>query len=128
MLALLKLPPQSITEVTGPFSFARAAASGRERRMFPRKECHASVESRRLDHSIPARQQPQLTLSLRDLSVGGLSAVSQLPLVKGERVAVYFPPEGIQRGWDACGRVIRCEPAAMGYRVDVEFDPLPAAA
>ena len=128
MLALLRLPLQLLNEDTGPFAFAAAAASGRERRMFPRKECHASVESRRLDHSIPARQQPQLTFSLRDLSVGGLSAISQIPLAKGERVAVFFPPQGIQRGWDACGRVIRCEPAAMGYRVAVEFDPLPAAA
>ena len=128
MLALLRLPLQMLHQESGPLSFTQAASRGRERRMFPRKECHASVESRRLDHSLPARQQPQLTLSLRDLSVGGLSAVSQLPLAKGERIAVFFPPQGVQRGWDACGRVVRCEAGAMGYRIAVEFDPLPAAA
>src|SRR6516225_10058004 len=47
-----------------------------ERRLFERKENHTRVEGRRLDHSIPARQHPQLSLALRDLSLGGLSAIS----------------------------------------------------
>jgi hypothetical protein len=42
-------------------------------------------------------------------------------------VSVFFPPQGASRGWDAYGRVIRCEPSGMGYRIAVEFDPLPAA-
>jgi hypothetical protein len=96
--------------------------------MFPRKEVHSRVEGRRLDHSIPARQMPHLALSLRDLSMGGLSAISQTPVQKGERIAVFFPPQGIQRGWDACGRVIRCEEAVVGYRIAVEFEALPMAA
>jgi hypothetical protein len=49
------------------------------------------------------------------------------PLQKGERLSVFFPPQGVNRGWDAYGRVVRCEPSALGYRVAVEFDPLPAA-
>ncbi len=116
MVALLKMPK-------------RHSAHGKdERRMFPRKEIIARVEGKRLDHSIPARQQPHLTLALRDLSMGGLSAISQTPLGRGERVAVFFPPQGSLRGWDAYGQVIRCEPSALGYRVAVEFDPMPAAA
>lgn len=98
-----------------------------ERRVFPRKELHARVEGRRLDHSIQARQQPQLSLALRDVSVGGMSALSQTPLDKGERLSVFFPPWGTMRGWDAYGRVIRCEASALGFRIAVEFDPLPAA-
>ena len=62
-----------------------------------------------------------------DLSLGGMSAVSQIPLNRGERVTFFFPPQGAMRGWDAYGRVVRCDPSAMGYRVAVEFDPLPAA-
>jgi hypothetical protein len=31
-------------------------------------------------------------------------------------------------GWHAAGRVIRCMPSALGYRVAVEFDPIPMAA
>jgi hypothetical protein len=33
----------------------------------------------------------------------------------------------MMRGWDAVGRVLRCDPSGLGYRVAVEFDPLPAA-
>ena len=99
-----------------------------DRRMFPRKEVHAHVEARRMDHSVEARRQPQISLALRDLSIGGLSALTDIPLNRGERVAVFFPPQGISRGWDAYGKVIRCEPSATGYRLAMEFDPIPAAA
>ena len=114
MVALLKWPklaPQSVEE----------------RRMFPRKEIKARVETLRVDHSLPALRQPQLTLTLRDLSLGGLSAIADAPLQTGERLSVYFPPQNGRGGWDAYGRVLRCAPSAMGYRVAVEFDPLPAA-
>ena len=100
---------------------------GAERRMFPRKEITAKVEGLRLDHSIDARQQPQLSFNLRDLSIGGLSAISPTPVNRGERLTVFFPPQGPSRGWDAYGRVIRCDPSGAGYRVAVAFDPLPAA-
>jgi hypothetical protein len=115
MVALLKMP--------SPFKIDPA-----ERRMFARKEIHARVQGKRLDHSIPARQQPHLSFALRDLSLGGLSAISQQPVEAGERIAVFFPPQGINRGWDAYGRIIRCDPSHFGYRVAVEFDPVPAAA
>ena len=74
-----------------------------------------------------ARQQPQLSFALRDLSLGGLSAISPTPISRGERLAVFFPQQGESRGWDAYGRVIRCDPTGAGYRVAVAFDPLPAA-
>ena len=115
MVALLRMPYQ-----IGP-------ETGAERRIFPRKEIHARVEGMRLDHSVSAHRQPQVSLALRDLSLGGMSAISQIPMTRGERVTVFFPPQGPQRGWDAYGRVLRCEPSGMGYRVAVEFDPLPAA-
>jgi hypothetical protein len=102
--------------------------SGAERRIFPRKETQARIQGKRLDHTIPARREPHLNLSLRDVSAGGLSAISQTPVQSGERVSVFFPPLGIQRGWDAFGRVIRCQPSTFGYRIAVEFEPLPLAA
>jgi hypothetical protein len=102
--------------------------SGAERRMFPRKEISARVEGRRLDHTVDARQQPQLSFMLKDVSIGGLAALSDTQIGRGERITVFFPPQGPARGWDAYGRVIRCDPSvAGGYRVAVEFDPLPAA-
>lgn len=105
-----------------------SAASGRERRMFPRRTVHAEVSGRRLDHSIAARREPMLQWSVCDLSVGGLSAVTGKPVQRGERISVCFPAQGLQRGWDAMGRVIRCEPSGMGYRVAVEFEAMPLAA
>jgi hypothetical protein len=115
MVALLETP------------YKLKAKTGAERRMFPRKEIHARIEGKRLDHTLAACRQPHLSLAMRDLSLGGMSAISQSPLNHGERVTFFFPPHGPMRGWDAYGRVIRCEPSGMGYRVAVEFDPLPAA-
>jgi hypothetical protein len=115
MVALLKMPMR-----IGP-------ETGAERRIFPRKEVHARIEGKRLDHTIQAHVQPHLSLALRDLSLGGMSAISQTKLDSGERLTVFFPPQGMNRGWDAYGRVLRCEPSSVGFRVAVEFDPLPAA-
>jgi hypothetical protein len=105
------------------------AGSGAERRMFPRKEVTVRVQGKRLDHSVEARQQPQLSFMLRDVSLGGLAAVTDMPVGRGERITVFFPPEGPARGW---GRLrarhpLRAEPDGCGYRVAVAFDPLPAA-
>ncbi len=123
MVALLKMP--NLRLIPAPDA---SEPDGAERRVFPRKEVHGHVESRRVDHSIDAQRNPRLSLTLRDLSLGGLSAISDVPVMRGERLAVFFPPEGSKRGWDAAGRVIRCQPSGTGYRVALEFDPLPMAA
>jgi hypothetical protein len=127
MVALLKTPPQMA--IAGSIEPAK---QGAERRMFPRRELHARVEGKRIDHSLTALRQPHLEMALRDLSVGGLSAISTSPLMKGERLSVSFPAQSaagrLHAGWDAVGRVIRCEPSVLGYRVAVEFESVPAAA
>jgi hypothetical protein len=98
-----------------------------ERRNFPRREVNMQVRGKRLDHSISARRMPFLNLSLRDLSVGGCSASIESPMDAGERISIYFPANGISSGWDAYGRVLRCEQSSIGYRIAVEFESLPAA-
>ena len=115
MVALLRMPASLPTD------------SWADRRMFPRKEIHATVQGHRLDHTIDARQMPRMSLALRDLSLGGLSAICDRPLSQGEHLTVSFPRQGTLKGWDAFGRVLRCDPSGLGYRVAVEFDPLPAA-
>jgi hypothetical protein len=65
-----------------------------DRRMFPRKESSSVAKGRRVDNTLEARQEPQLNLHLRDLSLGGLSAISPLPLQRGEKLVVFFPREG----------------------------------
>lgn len=118
MVALLKMPkPLALVE-----------SSEQDRRLFPRKEVHADVLANRTDHTVQARRQPRLTLALRDLSLGGMSAISPAPLDRYERINVQFPPLGSHGAWNAMGRVIRCMPSALGYRIAVEFDPIPMAA
>jgi hypothetical protein len=132
MVALLKMPSQrdanssSESEWHDSYKF-NAAPLGFERRVFERKEVRMRVEARRHDHSIDARRQPHVSFAMRDLSLGGCSALSDMPLSAGERVSLFFPPTGPNRGWDAYGRVVRCNPSATGYRVAVAFDSLPAA-
>ena len=135
MVALLKMPNRMRLVPSEPDYAAAdlmgsdaAAAGGPERRMFPRKALSLTIEGRRIDHAVAARQHPQLCLALRDLSVGGLSALVDVPVIAGERLSVSFPPQGLNRGWEAFGRVIRCQPSGAGYRIAVEFDALPAAA
>ena len=106
----------------------QAEPKGAERRVFPRKSVEARVQGKRLDHTIDARRMPFLSLNLKDVSVGGLAAISTQPVGAGERVSVFFPPIGTQRGWDACGRVIRCDQGHFGYRIALEFEAIPLAA
>lgn len=98
-----------------------------DRRIFPRKESRAQVDGRRMDHSLTARRFPILNLALRDISMGGFSALSRQPLDCGEHLAVTFPANDKMQAWSAFGRVLRCQPSSVGYRIAVEFDPLPAA-
>ena len=137
MVALLKSPPPVSFPLPGGTyklpSSTPIEKTGAERRVFPRKEISARVEGKRMDHSLSALREPHLTLSLRDLSLGGLSAISPMPLERGERLTFSFPPQNLtsgalRGGWDAVGRVLRCETSALGYRIAVEFDALPAAA
>src|SRR3954471_23199566 len=116
MVVLLKMP------------FERAVARDDERRMFPRKEYHNRVQGCRLDHTIQGRQPPYLSLAMRDLSPGGLSATTPARLDLGEQIAFFFPQQGGQAGWDVRGRVVRCEPAPLGFQIALAFDHTPMAA
>ena len=110
-----------------PHTLGRIDGGRSDRRIFPRQPVSLHVTGRRLDHSAEARREPCLHLSMKDVSVGGLCATSQTPVKVGEHVAVFFPPEGFSRGWDAYGRVLRVQPDALGYKIAVSFDRLPAA-
>jgi hypothetical protein len=118
MVALLKMPSR----------LKLTPSSGDERRMFQRTDDRREVPARRLDHSVDARRLPNIMLSLRDLSVGGLGGTVDQPLHKGERLAVFFPPAMARPGFTAQGRIVRCEPSGLGYRIGVAFDAVPSAA
>ena len=123
MVAMLTMP----SSLRLPTESGKRSPRNAERRVFPRREVSSCVQGIRIDHTINARRQPQLSLVLRDISVGGLSAISPTELEDGERLTIVFPPESGRMGWDAYGRVVRCERSGMGYRVALEFDLLQAA-
>jgi hypothetical protein len=97
------------------------------RRVFPRTPARGQAQGNRLDHSLDALRRPCLRLELRDLSLGGVSVISDQPVERGERLSVMFNAMPNHSAWDAYGRVVRCDPSATGWRVAVAFDPLPAA-
>jgi hypothetical protein len=92
-----------------------------------RREAEERIEARRLDHTLPARRQPRLSLTLHRTMDGGLSATSSVPLCSGERLSLFMPAHPACRQWGALGHVVRCEPARDGYRIAIAFDSLPAA-
>lgn len=85
------------------------------------------AEARRLDHTLVARRVPWVTLRVTHLTLGGLSAASGQPLLRGERVSVHVPQRDGRRAFTAYGRVARCEAGERGFEVAVEFEAFPAA-
>ena len=100
--------------------------AGADRRIYPRQSLSLRVRGRRMEAGEDVRSEPFLNLNVADVSVGGLRAHSQTKLNVGERVTVFFPPSGNDRGrgWDAYGRVIRVSGDANqpGCEVAVQFD------
>jgi len=123
MVAMAEIPETLKMPGVGRF----ANSSNSNRRIFERTPANGQVLGHRIDHTISARQNPRLNLQLNDVSIGGLAALSDEPLAPGERLCVTFPRRGLAPGWNASGRIIRCEPSATGYRVAIEFDRLLAA-
>lgn len=99
---------------------------GRDRREFPRRDVKLKAEAMRIGNTLSAHRQPTLELAVRDLSEGGLAAMTNLPLEAGERIAMYFPSHMGQHVYDLYGRVIRCEPRGESYRIALQFDALAA--
>jgi hypothetical protein len=98
-----------------------------DRRMFNRAPAEGTAQGHRMDHTIEARRNPRLSMQLRDVSLGGLAAVTDQPIQRGEQLSVTFPKRGLAPAFNACGRVVRCEATPFGYRIGIEFEPLLAA-
>lgn len=97
------------------------------RNVFPRKAAPTPIRGRRLDHTVPARRQPAIDMTLVDLSTDGLAATTEQLLMWGERLVVQLPARNGLLAWTAMGRVARCEANSIGYDVSIEFERLPAA-
>jgi hypothetical protein len=104
-----------------------AAEPRDERRIFSRIPAEVPAEARRLDHSLHALRAPRLRLDVQDLSLSGLCAHSDQPVMRGEHLAIHLPPRDGLPTFSAYGRVTRCQPTGSGYKLAIEFDRLPAA-
>lgn len=89
-----------------------------ERRLFPRRPAYGSI------HGIVTSDHQPIQLELKDWSVGGVGAYTNRMIHRGASVMLSFPPDGMKRGFNARGRVVRCEPSATGYRIGIQFDRL----
>ena len=107
--------------------FGTTAPQQNDRRTSRRTVFHVRAAGARLDNTIAARQRPHVSFAVHDCSLGGLAAVADQPLERGERVALFFPPFGTARGCDRYGSVVRCSRAATGYEVGIRFNLAAAA-
>ena len=98
-----------------------------DRRVFPRKRIALSLEGRTNDGTVKVTSGGRVHLEVEDLSLGGLSACVDQPLVRGSRLAVFFPPQRACEGTLASGKVLRCERTPDGYRIGLEFDRYPSS-
>lgn len=99
---------------------------GPERRRHERSRVRYRAEARRMDNTLEAIRAPKFALTILDISEGGIRATSRLPVVDGERLAIFLPPDaGMPER--IFGKVIRCSPRRDGWALAVEFDYVPAA-
>lgn len=99
---------------------------GPDRRRFERHRVRYRAEARRIDNTLEAIRMPKFALTVLDISEGGIRATSRVPIVDGERLAIFLPPEaGMPER--IFGKVIRCSARRDGWGLAIEFDHVPAA-
>ncbi len=97
-----------------------------ERRQHRRNRVRLRAEARRLDNTLSAQRAPKFTLTVLDISEGGIAATSRQPVEDGERLVITLPPDaGIARR--IFGRVVRCKARRDGWSLAIRFDFVPAA-
>ena len=100
--------------------------------LYPQHDAESQVEelvidARRLDHTLAARREPRARFTIHHFDCDSATATSDLPLLYGEHMMLRFPATGRRPAWNAFGRVVSCHPDETGYRITIDFAPLPAA-
>src|SRR5262245_3925543 len=85
-----------------------------DRRRGDRHPVAGSATVLRRDRDVRVMQQPVCSLQMRNLSPGGLSAISGTQLLPNERVCVFIPSHGGDGGQELHGHVLRCTPLTAG--------------
>jgi hypothetical protein len=117
--------------------FSAPAVYRFDRRRCDRHDLGGCVTAVRRDHDMRIHRRPVCSLRLRNLSIGGIGAISDIPLAPDERISVYFQPHGADSGFELVGHVVRCTPIrtgrtendlpVTGYEIGLRFDPAAAA-
>lgn len=98
-----------------------------DRRAFKRKRLSLRLDARAHEGASAREPGGRVRLDVSDLSLGGLAATVDEPLISGARMTVCFPPQHDCQGVLAAGRVVRCERSGARYRIGFEFDRFPSA-
>lgn len=93
-----------------------------ERRDTDRKSISGRVTVIEAWGEAESQQNKIASLTLKDISDGGLGAISQEPIPLKTRVTVFIPPHGPERGYDLYGQVVWCARGDKGYEVGVKLD------
>lgn len=97
-----------------------------ERRRHERRRVKLSAEARRMDNTLEAQRSPMFALTVLDVSEGGIRATTKQPVIEGERLAIFLPPDA-ELPERIFGKVIRCSARKDGWMLAIQFDYVPAA-
>jgi hypothetical protein len=92
-----------------------------DRRLAVRRTIRGHVTAVRREEREDGACNRICALNLLDMSSTGLGAFCQEPIPDGATITVFFPPHGADRGFDAYGKVLRCDAVDGRYRVGIEF-------
>lgn len=99
---------------------------GPERRVHERHRVRYRAVAQRMDNTLEAVRAPKFSLTVLDISEGGIRATSRTPIIDGERLAIFLPPEaGMPER--IFGKVVRCSARRDGWGLAIKFDYIPAA-
>ena len=98
-----------------------------ERRQFRRFPMQLFVQARRDDLASSEasedshRPEQQVTLEVKNFSLGGLHGASAMALRREERLTMTMPPFGTRPQLEVTGRVVHCQRNEDHFDIGVEF-------
>lgn len=76
----------------------------------------------------PQQHRKIASLQLVNISDTGVCVLAQEPVEVNAAMTIFFPPHGVERGFDAIGHVVRCTRRDdHHHELGIRFDYLPAA-
>ncbi len=92
----------------------------------PRRRWTVGAHAHRIDHCLVARNHPTIDLTVFGITDDHIEALSDTPLLVGERLAIHYRSAFMSRR-STLVRVTRCRATDDGYALTFGYEPLPAA-